>query len=95
MNAKFESWFSEKNAPCWNAALSGDAIAKGIVAVARDSYHTAIQSLEVTPELVGVGMRAEVGPWKLEDLVSDPNYLDLIVESILEQVLSALKEQAK
>jgi hypothetical protein len=48
----------------------------------------------VTPELVGIGMRAEVGPWKLCDLVADPNYLDDIVESVLTAVFNAIKERS-
>lgn len=61
---------------------------------AFEAWQAAIRSLEVTPELVGIGMRAEVGPWMLCDLVADPNYLDDIVESVLTAAINAIKERS-
>jgi hypothetical protein len=74
MNAKFEKW-------CEDEGLVGRSKSH-----AKAGYIYAIQSLEVTPELISVAWRA------MDDAHNtDQDSMSLV----LKEVVSALKEQAK
>lgn len=90
MNAKFEKWLASKN---FRTLRSDDGDYAGLSRDMFQAWQAAIRSIEVTPDLVTAGMNAQVGPWTISELVSDPNYLDDIVEGILTAAITKLKEQ--
>jgi hypothetical protein len=80
MNAKFEKWYREggNNETYCNRT------------VAWIGWQAAIQSLEVTDDLVKLALNVRVGAFPIKTAISTE-----AVEQLLSAVISALKEQAK
>lgn len=77
MNAKFEKWFSGSHLIC-----KGDAV---------KTWNAAIQSLEVTPELVELACEA----YDDDNLAGEEYSNTPGMQAALHAFLSALKEQAE
>lgn len=82
MNEKFEKWVTT----VWRPDDGEELIKKEYPRFAAEAWKAAIQSLEVTPELVAIGIEAT--SHNSFATTSD-------IGDALRAVLSALKEQAK
>lgn len=103
MNAKFEKWADENGYMLDKAnGMSGDSFISADTLNAWNGYKAALQSLEVTPELVGVycaAVNEHLGnltkkQWVLEQ--ADPiGSIERAANIGLTAVFNAIKEQAK